>query len=909
MKNKIIFLAIPAITLVLGMTACSDDNIFGSVSVTNVSLNKMYTSIVVGGTETLFYKIEPSNATNKDVIWSSDKPDVAWVSAKGEVTGLKTGEARITVTPKNSNKSASCMVAVTNFGVYLNKDKTTLVKGGKESLVATIFPPTATNQKVKWSSDTPYIATVEDGTVTGNIVGTAIITVTTEEGGKTASCEVTVIDFGVSLNKEETSLVVGGKETLFYNIIPDNAANKNVKWSSKDFNTNTNTVAEVTQEGEVTGKRAGIAIITVTTEEGNKTATCKVTVSSTPIPVQSVSLGTSGLEDTPKPLNVYETAQLTPTIVPSNATNQNVKWTSSNANVAVVSSSGTVAGLGVGTVTITVTTEDGNKTAYCKFNVSHTPITDIILNKTKINLLPGTAETLIPYITPASATNKGISWSSWDGDTEEEPENPTHNVVRVDVDGKVNGKQAGTATVTATTVISGKKAICKVIVSDDAISVDSISLDKTSLELFVGQTETLIPTFSPTNATNQNVVWSSTLDYPSYECNAPVTEYGKVTGLKAGTATITVITEDGYKTASCDVIVKYIIVKFENTHETEIKSQDEIIYGGKATRPQTDPTRLAYKFVNWYSDEDLTEVYDFKTSLKDNQKLYAKWKVDMAEIPDGSFTMGSPAGEAPVEITNEVQHPVTLSSGFWMGKYQVTQEQYEEVMKTNPSSFTASVNGESGTPGKLPVERVSWYDAIVFCNKLSMKEGLSPAYSINGETDPDKWGTVPTSSNSVWNAVGIADGSNGYRLPTEAQWEYACRAGTTTAYNTGATADPKTGWYSGIGGIGGNSESKTHQVGLKPVDANGKIGNIWGLYDMHGNVFEWCWDWYTADISSYTNDPVGPPKDATITTRLRRGGCWNQSADNMRSAYRSSHAEPNNKTSQVGFRVVRPADI
>jgi hypothetical protein len=153
------------------------------------------------------------------------------------------------------------------------------------------------------------------------------------------------------------------------------------------------------------------------------------------------------------------------------------------------------------------------------------------------------------------------------------------------------------------------------------------------------------------------------------------------------------------------------------------------------------------------------------------------YSIEMIPIAGGSFEMGKNLGTAAGADETPV-HTVTLT-GFSLTRYPVTQELYQAVMGSNPSYFQTAVSGESGTPGKLPVEKVSWYDALVFCNRLSVKEGLSPAYRVNGSTDPDVWGAVPTSSNdAVWDAAELVSGAEGYRLPTEAQWEYAARGET-----------------------------------------------------------------------------------------------------------------------------------
>jgi len=261
-----------------------------TVPVTGVTLNKSTMTLAVNGTETLTATVVPSNATNKRVNWQSSNPAVAAVTNSGTVTtvtGVAAGTATITVTTVDGSKTANCVVTVGNptvpvTNVTLNKDTMTLAVNGTETLVATVVPSTATNKAVTWSSSNQSVATVSGSgltaTATAVAVGTATITVTTVDGGKTASCTVTVSNTtvpvtGVALNKNTMTLAVNGTETLTATVVPSTATNRTVTWASSAPG-----FATVSTGGLVTAKAAGSAIITVTTVDGGKTDTCAVTV-------------------------------------------------------------------------------------------------------------------------------------------------------------------------------------------------------------------------------------------------------------------------------------------------------------------------------------------------------------------------------------------------------------------------------------------------------------------------------------------------------------------------------------------------------------------------------------------------------------------------------------------------------
>ncbi len=218
-------------------------------------------------------------------------------------------------------------------------------------------------------------------------------------------------------------------------------------------------------------------------------------------------------------------------------------------------------------------------------------------------------------------------------------------------------------------------------------------------------------------------------------------------------------------------------------------------------------------------------------------------------IPPGEFLMGSPKSELGRD-DDETQHLVKITKAFYLGAHEVTQEQYERVMGDNPSRSKDAAK---------PVEMVTWNDAVAFCGKLSDQEG------------------------------------DQYRLPTEAEWEYAYRAGTTTAYSFGDDESQlhKHAWFNA------NSDRTTHPVGKK-------IPNGWGLFDMHGNVYEWYQDWYAPyGNEKVASDPTGPARG---DARVLRGGAFPDLPRNVRAADRLSH-QPDYRNYTLGFRVARTIPI
>jgi len=497
------------------------------IPVKSVTVTPTTLTLDVGDSSEIIATVAPENATNKNVTWKSNNTSVATVDANGKITAKAKGTAGITATTVDGKKTATCSVTVIIpvTGVTINPTTLTLNVGNNSTLTATVAPTSATNKKITWTSSNTSVATVDaNGRVTAKIAGTAIITATTVSEGKTATCTVTVVNpvTNITIAPKTLSLSIGNSSVLAATITPTNATNKDVTWSSSNTS-----IATVDQNGKVTAKAKGTATITVASVDGNKRATCKLTVT---IPVTSVTINPTSLT-----LNITTSSTLKATTLPATAGIKDVVWTSSDINIATVNSSGLVKAIAKGTAIITATTVDGNKTATCTVTVI-VPVTSVTISSKTLTLDINTSGALTASVLPANANNQNILWTS-----------SNTKVATVDQNGLVTAIAKGTATITATSVDGKKTATCKVTVK---IPVTSVTLNYTTYTLKVGANVTLRATVLPTTADIKNVTWSS-----NNITVATVNSSGKVVAKAKGTATITVTTVDGNKTANCVITV------------------------------------------------------------------------------------------------------------------------------------------------------------------------------------------------------------------------------------------------------------------------------------------------------------------------------------------------------------------
>ena len=652
-----------------------------TIAVSGVSLSKTSMTLVEGDSETISATVSPSNATNQSISWSSSPSDVASVDG-GKVTALKPGKATVTVTTADGGKTATCSVTVEAkkipvTGVTLDKTEAELVEGESITLTATIAPEDATDKTVSWVSSDEEIAKVDsEGKVSAIAPGTADITVTTTDGEKKAVFALTVVAKvvpveSIAIDKETLELVEGDSATLTATVSPDNASDKTYAWTSSNPD-----VATVAEDGTVTAIAPGNTTITATSNDGGKTASCEVSVAKRVIPVESVTL--SGETS----VTAGDTVTFTYTITPSDATVQDVKWSSSDESVIKVDADGTAVVLKNGVATITVTTVDGEKTASAKILASPLLVSSLSLDVTSLTLAAGEEGKLVATVAPENATNKELSWKSL-----------TTSVATVDAEGNVKAVKPGTAKIRVSTTDGSKlNAECEVTVTKAKVAVTGVSLDNTLLLISVGESRKLSATVKPSGATNKEVSWTS-----NNESVATVDSNGNVKGLKEGSATITVTTKDGSKTATCKVTVSKPASTISVTGVSLNKTSLSLTVGGSQSLSATvSPSNASDKSVSWKSSDTSVATVDGSGNVK---AVKAGTATITVTTKDGSKT-------ATCKVTVKSSSVAVTSISLNKTDLYLSEGESEKLIVTfNPSDATnKEVTWESDTPSKATVD-------------------------------------------------------------------------------------------------------------------------------------------------------------------------------------------------------------
>ena len=488
-------------------------------AIKEIELNKYNVSLSVGESEVLTYTINPSNGKWYNVSWNSSNTEVVKVDNKGKLTAVGVGNSVVSL--NIDGKKVTCKVNVRDIdikSITLNKSNFELNVGESVTLKYTINPERNLEDIVSWSSSNNKIAKVDsDGKVTGVNEGEALITIKSKNGVSSSS-KVKVKKIPVSsikYNKKNTSLSISGSEVLTYTIFPFNATDKSVVFKSSD-----NNIVTVDNKGKIIGIKEGEAIITIETLDGLNKDSINVSVNKNVVNVNSLSL-------LPKNATLYvgENEYLVALVKPSYATNQNIKYESSNSNIVSVDSNGRIIAHKVGEVNIKATSLDDNYTAKSIIKVIDVPVNNISIIQENENIPLGSSIQLLTNIEPTNAKTT-LKWSS-----------NNIAVATVDDNGRVSTHQAGTATITVKTN-NNKSATCHIIVS--TVKIKSISFAKNEINVCMDSSEIISPIIKPNNASNKN------LSYFSNDSKiASVNSSGKVIGINEGSTIIKVKSVDG----------------------------------------------------------------------------------------------------------------------------------------------------------------------------------------------------------------------------------------------------------------------------------------------------------------------------------------------------------------------------
>ncbi|MDE6756140.1 MAG: Ig-like domain-containing protein [Muribaculaceae bacterium] len=513
------------------------------IPVEEITLNHSSTSLNVGNSIDLVASVLPTDADNQSISWSTSNLNVASVSTSGVVTALSCGNAVISAySSENSNIYATCEITVRQplQTITLNAKNITLTAGQTyDDLSLTYYPATADNKDVTWQSSNTDVVTVDiQGKITAISGGESKITVCSVENSNIKDeCMVTVLQptTGIYLDKSEIEITEDESIQLIATVLPENASNKKVNWSSSDVS-----VAMVSPDGTVYAIKAGQATIMASTVDGGFVALCKVTVKAKTIQISNIELSSNT-----ESIAVGETLQLNAIISPDNASNKTVNWTSTNPSIASVNATGLATAIAEGKTQIIATTTDGsNLSAICEITVNKQFISvcQIQITPSNARITVGQTLNLSAAIAPDDATNKAIKWSST---------NPA--IATVSESGVVSAISDGNVIIIASTQDgSNLSATCQVEVYTETILVETINLNPTKIEGAINDTYEIEAIVLPTNATNKNLTWKSSDE------SIVTVDNGVITLHARGTAIITAEAMDGSNVKSeCTIIVSH----------------------------------------------------------------------------------------------------------------------------------------------------------------------------------------------------------------------------------------------------------------------------------------------------------------------------------------------------------------
>ena len=504
-----------------------------------ITMNTNKISLNVGETGWVGVTYNPSDASDKVLYWSSSDESVAKVN-EGVITAIGEGKAILTATARAGGKTASCTVTVENPNfvhideIKMKTEELNLNKGENGWVGVTYSPSNASNKVLTWKSSNEEVVTVREGNVKAVGEGKAVLTATSEDGGKTTSCIVTVVDpkfvhiDEIKMKTEELNLNKGENGWIGVTYNPSNASNKVLTWKSS------NEDVAIVREGNVKAVGEGTAILTATSEDGGKTASCKVIVTGGKKHLENIALKTTTLEMKPgEGKTIYVEYN------PSDVEDKVLYWTSNNEKVVTVRE-GYVKAVGEGTTTITATSRDGNKTATCKITVSDgtVKLQNIKLSSSTEILKKGEQKTIYVTYNPSNVTDKTLYWTSSD------------EKVATIREGFVKAIGDGVATLTATSRDGEKKVSCQVVVINKSQEIESISLKTTKETIEKGEEKTIYAVYNPSDVKDKTLYWISS------NTSVVTVEKGRVKAVGKGTATITAVSRDGGKTASCEITVK-----------------------------------------------------------------------------------------------------------------------------------------------------------------------------------------------------------------------------------------------------------------------------------------------------------------------------------------------------------------